>query len=331
MSEERTGGDGWLGAPVVGSSRVTGGDVGSARRVELADGRVLLVKTYEGPDADAMIATEAAGLRWLGQGVDGLAAGGVLLVPAVVATQGPALALEWLEAVAREPAHEEALGRGLAHLHAAGAPSHGWSPSGRVCLGPLEVPAVGREDGSREDGSREDGSGGDAAGADGTGEDGAGAGEDAAGAPEGWAETWRRDRLAPLVRRARDVGGLDAGGAAALERLGERAADLLGPAVPPARLHGDLWWGNVLPLADGRAALVDPAAHGGPAEVDLAMLALFGPLPDRLVAAYQDVSTLPDGWRDRLPLHQVTPLLVHAALFGGSYGARAVDVARRHG
>ena len=45
---------------------------------------------------------------------------------------------------------------------------------------------------------------------------------------------------------------------------------------PQALLHGDLWWGNVLPGADGRSWLIDPSVHGGHPEEDLAMLALFG-------------------------------------------------------
>ena len=31
-----------------------------------------------------------------------------------------------------------------------------------------------------------------------------------------------------------------------------------------------------------------------------------------------------------MPLHQLFPLLVHAALFGGGYGARAAEVAARY-
>ena len=74
--------------------------------------------------------------------------------------------------------------------------------------------------------------------------------------------------------------------------------------------------------------LIDPAAHGGNREADLAMLALFGcPHLDRLLAAYDEAAPLADGWRDRLPLHQVHPLLLHAVLFGGSYVGQCVAAA----
>ncbi len=115
------------------------------------------------------------------------------------------------------------------------------------------------------------------------------------------------------------------GGPRIPEVLGE---DLAGPAEPPARLHGDLWSGNVLWAADG-VWLIDPAAHGGHRETDLAMLALFGlPHLDRVLAAYAEAAPLADGWRDRVPLHQLFPLVVHATLFGGGYGAQAAAAAR---
>jgi fructosamine-3-kinase len=99
------------------------------------------------------------------------------------------------------------------------------------------------------------------------------------------------------------------------------------PAEPPARLHGDLWTGNVLADPGGRPWLIDPAAYGGHREVDLAMLDLFGPFPARVIAAYEEVSPLADGWRDRIPLWQLFPLLVHAVLFGGGYVRRSHQLA----
>jgi fructosamine-3-kinase len=116
---------------------------------------------------------------------------------------------------------------------------------------------------------------------------------------------------------------------AAVERVVERLPGLAGPAEPPARIHGDLWSGNLLWATDGQVWLVDAAsAHGGHRETDLAMLALFGaPHLDVIVASYQEVAPLPDGWRDRIPLHQLHPLLVHAQMFGGHYGDSVIRAA----
>ena len=112
-----------------------------------------------------------------------------------------------------------------------------------------------------------------------------------------------------------------------------RIVDLAGPDEPPARLHGDLWSGNLV-WTSSAVWLVDPAAHGGHRETDLAMLALFGcPQLPRVLDAYQEATPLADGWEDRVALHQLFPLLVHACLFGrgsggSGYGARAGEAAR---
>ena len=110
-----------------------------------------------------------------------------------------------------------------------------------------------------------------------------------------------------------------------------RRLPALVPEEPPARLHGDLWNGNVLWGLDGQVWAIDPAAHAGHRETDLAMLSLFGlPHLPRVFDAYLEASPLADGWEDRVGIHQLFPLLVHAALFGGSYGARAAQTARRY-
>jgi len=111
---------------------------------------------------------------------------------------------------------------------------------------------------------------------------------------------------------------------AVISRLGE-----LLPPGGPALVHGDLWWGNVLFGSDGRSWLIDPSVHGGHPEEDLAMLALFGAVPDRLLRAYNDVHPLRSGWEERVALFQLYPLLVHAVLFGAGYRAQAEAVARR--
>jgi fructosamine-3-kinase len=79
------------------------------------------------------------------------------------------------------------------------------------------------------------------------------------------------------------------------------------------------------------AVLIDPAAHGGHRETDLAMLQLFGvPHWADLLAGYQSVWPLSEGWKDRVVLHQIHPLLVHAVLFGGGYAGRALAAVRRY-
>ena len=144
---------------------------------------------------------------------------------------------------------------------------------------------------------------------------------------ETWAEFYAVRRVLPYLKLARDRGAADEDDAATIESVIARLPDLL-PVEPPARLHGDLWNGNVLWGLDGRAWLIDPAAYGGHREVDLAMLALFGlPHLPRMLDAYAEVAPLAEGWQDRAPLHQIFPLLVHACHFGGGYAARAAQAA----
>jgi fructosamine-3-kinase len=235
---------------------------------------------------------EAAGLRWLAD------AGGAPVVDVLDVAEDH-LDLVRLREAAPTASHAEALGRGLAATHAAGAAAHGCAPEGWTgdgWLGPLEEPLPMR-----------------------------------LGAWTSWGPFLAEARIRPLVRAARDRGALDAADAGHLERLADVVAGGgFDTGEAPARLHGDLWSGNVLWTREG-AVLIDPAAHGGHREADLAMLRLFGaPHLDRVLAAYDEVAPLAVGWRDRVALHQLHPLLVHAVLFGGSYASRAVAVARRY-
>ena len=136
-----------------------------------------------------------------------------------------------------------------------------------------------------------------------------------------WATFYGQRRLLPLARIARERSALPARDVAALEALAGRL-DAFGAAdEPPARLHGDLWAGNRLVGADGRSWLIDPAAHGGHREFDLAMMRLFGGFDGACFAGYVEARPLADGWAGRVPLHQLAPLVVHAIKFGGGYAS----------
>ena len=134
-----------------------------------------------------------------------------------------------------------------------------------------------------------------------------------------WPAFYAEERVLPLVRRAIDGGHAPASWAALADRLAARLPELAGPVERPARLHGDLWSGNVITDSRGQPVLIDPAVYGGHREVDLAMLALFGGLSPRVVAAYEARTPLAAGWKARTRLWQICPLLVHTVLFRGSY------------
>jgi fructosamine-3-kinase len=213
-------------------------------------------------------------------------------VPAVLEAGAERLVTEFVPGGAPGHAAAAELGRGLARMHAAGATAFGAPPPG----GPAQA-RIGSAPMRNTP------------------------------APA-WPEWYASDRLLPYLRSARDSGELTAEAAGEVEAVAQRLPELAGPGEPPARLHGDLWSGNVLWSPTG-AVLIDPAAHGGHRETDLAMLALFGcPHLDVVLAAYDDEAPLADGWRRRVPLHQLFPLLVHVVLFGGGYAAQVVAAAR---
>jgi fructosamine-3-kinase len=275
-----------LGRRLERATRIAGGDINDAWLLELEGGARAFLKARPAA-APGEYAAEAAGLAWLGEAENGLA------VPAVLAVDEAFLVLEWVDEGRLDAAGEEALGRGLAHLHLAGADTFGGlapgAPEGSLRIGELALPA-------------------------GTGEE--------------WARVYAEQRLVPLLRAAVARDALPPGGAAAVEAVIDRLGELAGPPEPPARVHGDLWSGNVLARSDGTPLLIDPAAHGGHREADLAMLALFGTPSPRTVAAYAEVAPLAAGHEARVPLWQLQPLLVHAVLFGGSYGAAAMRAAQ---
>jgi fructosamine-3-kinase len=193
------------------------------------------------------------------------------------------------------PSREAAVrfGRDLAALHAAGAPAFGAPPPG----GPADA-YIGLAPMRNEPGID-------------------------------WPGWYAEHRVLPYLRRAVNQGTVRSGEAAVVERLCEQLPQLAGPPEPPARLHGDLWSGNVLWGADGHVRLIDPAAHGGHRETDLAMLRLFGcPHLEQVLDGYQEQAPLAGGWADRVGVHQLFPLLVHAVLFGRSYAEQALAVAR---
>jgi fructosamine-3-kinase len=134
-----------------------------------------------------------------------------------------------------------------------------------------------------------------------------------------WAEFYRERRLRPLLERARRHGLASAALGRNMERLFAALEERVGPSEPPARLHGDLWAGNLHADPEGQPVLIDPAVYGGHREMDLAMMRLFGGFGERVFAAYDAAYPLAAGHRERVALYQLYPLLVHVALFGAGY------------
>jgi fructosamine-3-kinase len=279
-------------------------------QVTLADGRLAFAKAARA-DQGGVFEAEARGLRWL-------ADAHAVPLPEVLGWDTTTLAVTWLPQQAPDQHAAEQFGRDLAVLHASGAERFGTPWPGFIATLPL-----GDRSGDTVTVTAE-------ATAPGSLTTDAGPGSPAtliSGAGD-WAAWYASKRLLPYLRRAAGTGALTGSDTRLVEEVISRIAGLAGPPEPPSRIHGDCWSGNVV-WSDGRGWLVDPAAQGGHRETDLAMLALFGaPHLDRILGAYQDVAPLAPGWRGRVPLHQLHPLLVHACLFGSSYRESVLTAAR---
>lgn len=215
-------------------------------------------------------------------------------LPALLSRDSARLVTAYVESTRPDPQVAEDFGRRLAIMHEAGAEGFGAAPPG----GP-ELSWFGQTRMLNKPVPQDD-----------------------------WATWYARDRIGPYVTQAVDDGSMTPGESAVFEEVCERLPQLAGAAEPPARLHGDMWSGNVLWSHDA-AWLIDPAAHGGHRESDLALLALFWcPHLERIRSAYDEVSPLAPGWRARVPLHQLFPLLAHVVIFGRGYTEQAVAAAR---
>jgi fructosamine-3-kinase len=198
------------------------------------------------------------------------------------------IALEWIDSAPATARAAERLGRALAALH--GTPAETFGAPWAGFIGPLPL--------------------------------------DNTPHPGPWPTWFAERRLLPYLRASADNGALTPPDAAAVDRVLDRLAHAPG-GEPPSRTHGDLWPGNIIWAADDRPYLIDPAAQGAHRETDLANLRLFGGVPhlDHVLAAYQEVHPLAEGWRARIPLHQLHLLLVHTAAFGAGYRDAVVTAA----
>ncbi|WP_421751683.1 fructosamine kinase family protein [Croceimicrobium sp.] len=135
---------------------------------------------------------------------------------------------------------------------------------------------------------------------------------------EDWTDFYAEHRILYMVQKAFDAGYLETKDLKGSEAFVNAYPHLV-PTEKPAFIHGDLWSGNAYCMAGGIPVLIDPAVYNGHREMDLAMMKLFGGFSVNVFQAYEESYPLERGWQERIPYHQLYPLLVHLNLFGTSY------------
>lgn len=277
---------------------VAGGSISVAERLVLDDGTHLFLKTWPGGVSAAPTGEPEPAPPGVfaaeAAGLDWLRVPGGVAVPEVYAATDELLLMAWIDHWEPTIAAAERFGAALAVTHQAGA-AHFGAP-----VFSADAPGAPAEAGFLA-GLPMDNTPGD-----------------------DWPTWFRERRILPYLKLAVDAGALDPADATRVESMPIEA-----PTEPPSRIHGDLWPGNVLWGPADTPWLIDPAAHAGHRETDLATLHLFGGAPHlpRILAAYNDIHPLDADWRTRIPLHQLPILLIHAILFGRSYRSAVLDAA----
>lgn len=257
---------------------VGGGDTSAAAEVVLADGERLFVKWGTGRAGDSY-APEADGLRALAA-----SAPATLVVPRAIARAAPEgaevgyLVLPWL--ASGRPSRDDwwRFGESLARLHSAPSPLGGYGWARDNYLGRAPQPNPVASD---------------------------------------WPAFYAEARLGAIREHVRGLGRWQRAWDERFDRLLASLPARLPRRPPPALVHGDLWGGNALALADGRFALIDPAVYVGHAEVDLAMTELFGGFPEPFYTGYWGVVPRAPGYEGRRDLYQLYHLTMHLVVSGG--------------
>ena len=284
---------------------VGGGDTSAAIRATSARAGEVFVK-YSGGGAGETYTAEADGLAALSTAVEGAGLTEVIAVPEPLAYASPDgerpgyLVLPWLAATDATAGAWARFGEALAVMHAHGSDAvAGYGWSCDNFLGPEPQP----------------------------------------NAPlDNWVDFFRERRLLAMAERMRARGRWRPRWDGLMEALSRKLDTLLPAAPAPALLHGDLWAGNAMALADGRFALVDPAVYVGHHEVDLAMTALFGGYPAAFYEGYGGAGQHEDGFAafgklragSSHDLYQLYYLIMHLGV-GPGYEGRVETTLRRYG
>ncbi|HVX25217.1 MAG TPA: fructosamine kinase family protein [Parafilimonas sp.] len=140
-----------------------------------------------------------------------------------------------------------------------------------------------------------------------------------------WSEFYATQRILPLAKLAFNRNKFSKQNLLLTEKLCNRFDELF-PIEKPSLIHGDLWSGNFMSDENGAPVIYDPAVYYGNREIDIAMSLLFGGFDKKFYDYYTEVFPLQPGWKERMQLCQLYPLLVHLILFGGHYYDSVINI-----
>ncbi len=143
-----------------------------------------------------------------------------------------------------------------------------------------------------------------------------------------WIEFYVAERLEKQLKMATDRSLADRALLSSFNKLFGKI-DRYVPEEKPALLHGDLWSGNFMTGDKGGPVVFDPAVYYGHREAEIAFTKLFGGFDAAMYTAYEETFPLQEGWKDRVDLFNLYPLLVHFNLFGAGYRPQIESALKR--
>ncbi|MBW2713780.1 MAG: fructosamine kinase family protein [Deltaproteobacteria bacterium] len=274
---------------------IAGGDINEAFRITTNQGTNYFLKRHANPPPQ-MFEVEALGLEALRNALASCEAT-ALRVPQVFLWGASFLLLEDLHPAPKRPDYWQALGRGLAEIHNDTRTCFGFSQDHQGQSRQIDnYCGLTPQPNPRM--------------------------------TDGYA-FFAEARLTHQATLAADKGLLTPTDLSDVENLCRRLPQLI-PEQPASLIHGDLWSGNAHCGPNGEPALIDPAAHWGWAEAEIAMTRLFGGFAPGFYDAYLEVRPLDPGWERRLDLYNLYHVLNHANLFGHGYVGQARTILRKY-
>lgn len=146
---------------------------------------------------------------------------------------------------------------------------------------------------------------------------------------QNWSAFYGERRLWPRLMGAIDSGNMPSAIIRQVEKLIVRLPDLCGLEVTPTLLHGDAQQNNFVSTETG-AVVIDPAAYYGNAEIDLAYLDYFQPVPNDVFEGYREEGIIDPGFAERRDLWRIYGYLAAVTVNGEEYMPQLANALQKY-